>query len=224
MYNLPKPFNNKYYNIYIKIIDKYKNEHIDESIKTEVHHILPKCMGGANDSSNLVKLPVKYHIMCHYLLTMIYPDNIKLKHAMSIIAFGNNREDIVNKSFSIRTIERIRLSWITAPNANSRAVKSPSGIIYSSIKEAAKNESISYSTLCKWITSDSNNHGWSYYNCSKCSNYNRNQSKSKKKVVSPTGVIYDSIQDACNNESIPYTTLRYWLSGRTRSDHNWKFA
>jgi hypothetical protein len=36
---------------------------------TEEHHIIPKSLGGNDDSSNLVKLSPKAHFICHWLLT-----------------------------------------------------------------------------------------------------------------------------------------------------------
>ena len=40
---------------------------------TEIHHIIPKCMGGTDDKSNLVKLTAREHYIAHKLLTKIYP-------------------------------------------------------------------------------------------------------------------------------------------------------
>jgi len=42
---------------------KYEGEHLEE------HHIIPKCLGGTNESHNLVKLTPKAHFICHWLLT-----------------------------------------------------------------------------------------------------------------------------------------------------------
>ena len=38
----------------------------------EEHHIIPRCLGGSDDKSNLVKLTAKEHFICHLLLTKIY--------------------------------------------------------------------------------------------------------------------------------------------------------
>lgn len=37
-------------------------------VYTEVHHILPKCLGGENTKDNLIELPWMIHILAHYLL------------------------------------------------------------------------------------------------------------------------------------------------------------
>jgi hypothetical protein len=34
----------------------------------ELHHILPKCMGGNNNKTNLVRLTLREHYVCHLLL------------------------------------------------------------------------------------------------------------------------------------------------------------
>jgi hypothetical protein len=41
-------------------------------MKTHKHHIIPKHLGGTNDSSNLIKVTVKEHAQIHYNLWMIY--------------------------------------------------------------------------------------------------------------------------------------------------------
>jgi len=54
----------------------------------ERHHILPKCLGGNNDESNLVYLTAKEHYLCHRLLVEIYPENRKLKYAIWLMVSG----------------------------------------------------------------------------------------------------------------------------------------
>lgn len=60
---------------------------------TEEHHILPKCLGGVDESSNLVLLTAKEHIIVHILLHRAYPDNTKLAHAANcMILLRNSKE------------------------------------------------------------------------------------------------------------------------------------
>lgn len=50
-----------YYKQYNKLIDKciqMESEGYPEDVYTEVHHILPKCMGGTNKKNNLVRMPI----------------------------------------------------------------------------------------------------------------------------------------------------------------------
>jgi hypothetical protein len=39
----------------------------------ERHHIIPKCIGGLDDKSNIVSLTAREHYICHLLLAKIYP-------------------------------------------------------------------------------------------------------------------------------------------------------
>lgn len=48
----------------------------------EVHHIVPRCLGGGNEKSNLVALSPREHFIAHLLLVKIYPNELKLKNAL----------------------------------------------------------------------------------------------------------------------------------------------
>lgn len=51
----------------------------------EIHHIVPRCMGGKDDDSNLVKLTPEEHYVAHQLLTKIYPNNKSLIKAAQMM-------------------------------------------------------------------------------------------------------------------------------------------
>jgi len=73
-----------YVKIYNELCSKnYTSEYI------ETHHIIPRCMGGTDDVSNLTKLTAKAHYLAHLLLCRIYPDNIKLKFAFNMMSRSN---------------------------------------------------------------------------------------------------------------------------------------
>lgn len=42
-------------------------------VYTEVHHIVPQCMGGTNELTNLIRLTGQEHFNAHYLLWKAYP-------------------------------------------------------------------------------------------------------------------------------------------------------
>ena len=74
---LPVQFiKNKYYFIYYSIIGQAESRNISGYI--EKHHIIPKSLGGTNDSSNIVKLTAKEHFICHRLLTKFTTGKHKL--------------------------------------------------------------------------------------------------------------------------------------------------
>lgn len=51
----------------------------------EKHHIIPKCMGGTNDTTNLVKLTAREHFIIHLLLAEIY-NTPKLWRAVNMLS------------------------------------------------------------------------------------------------------------------------------------------
>lgn len=55
---------------YKKIYDSICNRAKDRKIEgyVERHHIIPKSKGGSNDSSNIVELTAREHLLCHWLL------------------------------------------------------------------------------------------------------------------------------------------------------------
>ena len=72
---------------YDRLIAHFKSIITDGAI--ERHHIIPLCMGGDNDKSNIVELPTKAHYIAHYLLYKAHPNNKKLQHAFAMM-FVNN--------------------------------------------------------------------------------------------------------------------------------------
>jgi hypothetical protein len=60
---------NKYTTWYYNIIDSAQARNLPrKTAGTEIHHIMPKCMGGER-GNNLVVLTTREHFICHWLLT-----------------------------------------------------------------------------------------------------------------------------------------------------------
>ena len=54
------------YNRYLKFVENLKSQVIDGYF--ELHHIVPKSLGGSNDKSNLIKLTARQHYVAHWML------------------------------------------------------------------------------------------------------------------------------------------------------------
>jgi len=74
----------KHYNL---LIERGKNRSINGY--TESHHIIPRCLGGSDNKSNLVDLTPEEHYVAHQLLAKIYPDNYSL--ILAIVMMTANR-------------------------------------------------------------------------------------------------------------------------------------
>jgi len=90
-----------YQKIYNQIIERAKTRQL-EGYK-EKHHIIPKCLGGNNDKSNLVELTAREHFICHQLLVEIFPKENKLKHALFLMAVGKRK----NKNNTYKPSSRV---------------------------------------------------------------------------------------------------------------------
>lgn len=89
---------NKYSTWYFNLVEKAK-QRSKPTEYTEVHHIIPKSMGGTNAKNNLITLTCKEHFIAHLLLTKI-TDGINLHKAFCalsvLIKTRNNTKDYKN--------------------------------------------------------------------------------------------------------------------------------
>lgn len=51
----------------------------------EKHHIIPRCLGGSDDTENIVELTPEEHYVCHQLLVKIHPNNDSLIFAAAMM-------------------------------------------------------------------------------------------------------------------------------------------
>jgi hypothetical protein len=65
----------------------------------ERHHVIPKCLGGSNDKSNIVRLTPEEHYVAHQLLVKIYPDNESLVYAARKMTVSSKFTKRNNKSY-----------------------------------------------------------------------------------------------------------------------------
>lgn len=68
-----------YQKIYTSLVSKASNRKTNDY--TERHHIIPLCLGGTNQSENLVNLTPEEHYLAHQLLIKIYPNHKGLVYA-----------------------------------------------------------------------------------------------------------------------------------------------
>lgn len=82
----------------------------------ENHHVIPKCIGGSDDSDNLVKLTPEEHYVAHQLLHKMYPDNYGLLMAVSLMTVHTTEGRASNKTFGWirrKTAQAISERWKT---------------------------------------------------------------------------------------------------------------
>jgi alpha-galactosidase/6-phospho-beta-glucosidase family protein len=94
-----------YKKIYDQLIERSQSENRKKGcgIYFECHHIIPKCLSGSTDKTNLVLLTAREHYIAHKLLCEIYPDNDKLHYALWRMMNPQNKNHI--RSYNISSYE-----------------------------------------------------------------------------------------------------------------------
>lgn len=97
-----------YQKIYNQIVERGKLRTNIEGY-SEKHHIVPRCMGGTDEKSNLTLLTAREHFICHWLLVRIYPTNHKLVHAFWFMCNVKGRGQEERYSPSSRTYQESKI-------------------------------------------------------------------------------------------------------------------
>lgn len=87
-----------YKSIYESLISKARERSLVDGY-SEKHHVIPKCMGGSNERSNLVVLTAEEHFLAHQLLVKINPGNSKLTFALDKMTLEHNSKKRNNKMY-----------------------------------------------------------------------------------------------------------------------------
>jgi hypothetical protein len=228
-----------YANIYNQLIQSAQDRQTLDGYK-EKHHIIPRCVQGTNDKSNLVYLTAREHLIAHRLLDKIYPDNYKIFFALwSMLTMKTNNMQRISNSREYEKA-KIRLRSVMSliqtgskrpprtPEHTAKIVAAQKGRVVSEetrskIREARKSQTWSdEQRLAQSIRlSGSGNHffGKTHSDQTK-SKISANNAASKK--VSCDGVIYESMVEAAAGCGFKhYETIKK----RCRSDKypNWFF-
>ena len=81
---------------------------------SEKHHIVPRCMGGTDEVTNLVSLTPEEHYLCHLLLVKIHPKNIRLVKAAMFMVSSNDNVKRNNKPYG--WLKRQYSEYMRGPN------------------------------------------------------------------------------------------------------------
>lgn len=79
----------KHYNL---LIEKAQ-QRLELDGYSELHHIVPRCMNGSDDTSNLVRLTAREHYVAHQLLAKMYSNHYGLAKAAFFMTVGLERQN-----------------------------------------------------------------------------------------------------------------------------------
>lgn len=121
----------------------------------EVHHIIPKCMGGTDDKDNLIELFAREHFVAHRMLALENPENEKLVYAWwcmcSLPGSSKKRTDVCAEEYEEARIEYARhFSGGNNPSAR-RVVRICDEKIYETLRGCCIDNNISSVTLSEML-------------------------------------------------------------------------
>lgn len=128
--------NRHYLDRYNRLIE-YRRK--NPPIEGEMHHIIPRCMGGSDDDDNLVFLPYREHYIAHYILAKAYPEEKGLWFAFNMMkrvcegksalyeAARKYISDAVSKSNSGRKFTDDHLRLLSEATMNTLVVEDSTG-------------------------------------------------------------------------------------------------
>jgi len=90
-----------------------RKKHTDLLVYYENHHIIPKCLKGANNPDNLVLLTAREHFLAHWLLVKMYPENFKLLCAWNAFCQSQHNQRSVSRFY-----EYCRLRFVQSLKTN----------------------------------------------------------------------------------------------------------
>lgn len=137
-----------YLHMYTKFIETRKHRQLG-NCTVEIHHIIPRCLGGGDNSDNLIPLTSREHFLAHLMLHKGDPNNTKLKKALQAMFKGDKRQQC-NRNFNSRFYTLIKESiFVKIPPKNDiLKFYNEDGL---SFKKIGKIYCVSDMTICKWF-------------------------------------------------------------------------
>lgn len=125
----------KYTKIYFNIINKRISSPATEG---EIHHIIPRSIGGSDDSSNLVKLSYREHLVCHILLTKMCESENKIKMCWALHRLTFSKKIYSSHQYELARKIHIKNLIENHPSKNEDWIDKVSTIVYDHWKDNAE--------------------------------------------------------------------------------------
>lgn len=101
-----------YQKIYDNLVRRGQNRILEGY--SEKHHVVPRCIGGTDDATNLVSLTPEEHYLCHLLLVKLHPNNIRLVKAAMFMVSSTDNVKRNNKAYG--WLKRQYSEYMRGPN------------------------------------------------------------------------------------------------------------
>ena len=202
----------KYLKLYDTIIKKSLSRGLNKNNLDgyyEKHHILPKCMGGLDEESNLVLLTAREHLLIHLILHEMYPKIAGLCYTIFMFSpekdcSSTKHREIGKKNIiSTRYLAKLREECLGIPKSEETRYR----------MRLAQKDHIITDNQRKKI---SNSHKGKIKILIDSKETGKNISKGKKnkplgtKIMDPDGIIHKTLKDCSIKYGYCPSTIKYW--------------
>lgn len=232
-----------YKQIHDSIIDRAKTRVLPKEVYTERHHIIPRCMNGSDDKSNLVDLTAKEHFIVHKLLAYIHGGKLwyAIKCMMTLVHEENHERTY---RFTAREYEEAR---VNSAHTHSKRMSGENNPQYGVERSEEHRLKLSLSAQGRFVGEENPFHGKKHSDETKIKlsiitsnrklsdetkekirvtstgRKHNDETKSKlsklkedkKKRVSVNGIIYNSVTEAANQLGVNRITFISRLKSKT---------
>lgn len=215
------------YMSYVKSLNRKKEDY------DEVHHIIPKSLGGNNDEENLVPLTFREHYLAHYLLWK-FIHNRSMYCAFVIMNTTNTNKKYKNSLLYEKArlaAKNIKVGY-KCPKLYKKIVCLETGMVFASVREAAKTLNIRLSCISNCLHGRHETAGgchWDFYR--EDGKYvfpekkNRTNKKLRKKVICiNTQTIYNSIKEAAKSNNLDASNISDCVRGKQNYVKGFSFS
>ena len=115
--HFPTPFSQFNLDRYIRFISGCP---IATGPRTETHHILPKCIGGTDDTENLITIPTSCHFIAHWMLWKAYRSTPGLSYAFSLMATPNKNHTGRTRKINSKTYSLLKADQSAAQSQRNK--------------------------------------------------------------------------------------------------------
>jgi hypothetical protein len=224
---------NKYTRWYYSIITNASTRTATPSSYKERHHIIPRCLGGNNESNNLVDLTAREHFICHLLLTKMVDKTVRSKMTYALWTMANlenknqagKRYKVSSRIYQqIRQMVSIENSGAGHSQAKTYKVTKPDGstCIVNHLKGFCKEHNFNYDQVLRLIRDHRTGQSgplenWSFVDINS-PDYNKPLNEKKiygnrksYSVISPSGksfTVVGALEAFCKEYNLDLTTMQ----------------
>ena len=143
------------YQEFINNIIQTRGRFMNDDEYHERHHIVPRCKNGSDDDENLIDLFAREHFIAHKMLAQENPDDDKLAHAYTLMAFvkdkNQKRYELTPEEYEeARKVYAEKFSGYKNPSAR-RVIRLCDDKIYNTIKDCYIDNNISNTTMWEML-------------------------------------------------------------------------